>query len=67
MGVDVDEAGRDELAGDVDDSGSRRRRQVADGGDAIAGDADVGTPRRAAAAVEHLTATEQDVKAGLRG
>jgi hypothetical protein len=37
--VQIDEAGRDDQAGGVDLASCRRRRQVADGRDAIAVDA----------------------------
>ena len=66
VGVDVDEPGRDVAAGGVEHRGRRRRRQVADRGDAVAGDADVGAAGRAASAVDHLAAADEHVEAGLR-
>ena len=42
MDMDVDEAGRDDVVGRVDDGVGLHVRQFSDGGDAITGDADVG-------------------------
>ena len=52
MGVHVDKAGRDDLARDVDLACARRPGDVADLGDAVAGDRDIGAPTRPAAAVD---------------
>jgi hypothetical protein len=66
VGMDVDEARRHEPARDVEHRRRRRRAEIADRGDAVGGDADVGAPRRGTAAIEHLAAAEQDVEALLR-
>jgi hypothetical protein len=61
VGVGVDEAGRDDLAGRVDDLG-RVLGDVADGDDAAVTNADVGAPRGRAGAVDHRAAADHDVE-----
>ena len=56
----VDEAGRDHLAGGIDDPIGLAAEPRPDRGDALALDGDVGRPGRAAAAVDHgATANEE--------
>ena len=62
MGVDVDEAGADHLAGGVDHVGCLRRREVANGGDTAVADADVGALGRSTGAVYYHAAAENDVE-----
>ena len=67
VGVDVDEAGRDDQAGGVDRpraAGDRGKR--ADRGDAAVLDRDVGRRAGAPGAVDHLTAGDQQVVARRR-
>jgi hypothetical protein len=61
MGVNVDEPRRDDAAARVD---LRRvgRGDAADGGNAIAGDADIGEERRCAGAIDNRTATDHQVE-----
>nr|WP_262402566.1 hypothetical protein [Actinomadura sp. CNU-125] len=64
VGVDVDEAGRERQAVQVDDLGARARRQLAgcaDGGDAVGLDGDVVRDGRAAGAVHQRGAAQQQV------
>jgi hypothetical protein len=64
--VHVDEARRHDTAGRVDDSLARVRRQVLPYlDDGVAGDADVGSPRRGAGAVDELAAPDEQ-SSGLR-
>ncbi len=64
VGVGVDEAGTDHLAGGVDGLGGVGARQVADGGDAALGDADVGAYPGGARAVDHRAARDEQVVHG---
>ena len=60
VAVHVDEARRDDAAGRIDDSLARARRQVLPYlDDGVAGDADVGGPRRSAGAVDELAAPDE--------
>ena len=59
--MSVDEAGCDVEPLRVDDLLRRRRRQLADGDNAIAGDGHVGGDPRRAGAIEHAAAANQDV------
>ena len=61
MGVGVDEAGRDDAPGRVDGARGLHPRQVADGGDAVARDGDVGALARSTSAVDYRAAREEDV------
>jgi hypothetical protein len=60
-GVDIDEAGRDDLAGGVDHGLAGLRRDRADGDDAVAAEADVGLERGAARAVDDLAVADDDL------
>ena len=62
VGVDVDEAGRDDEPGRVDAVGAVSRRDLANRLDASALDADVGAPRRRARAVDDQAAGDDDVE-----
>ncbi len=64
VGVDVDEAGRDDLAGGVDALRRLGVGEVGDGGDAVADDADIGAPTRRVGAVDHVAAGDDDVEHG---
>src|SRR5262249_51486029 len=61
MGVDVDEAGRDELAARVDHLGCRAPVVASDADDAAVGHRDVGLEARATAAVDDEAATDDEV------
>ena len=61
MRVDVDESGRDVLAGGVDGTRGLRVRQRADRDDAAAADRDVGGEPGIAGAVEHAPVLDQQV------
>ena len=58
----VDEAGRHHQAGGVDPRRGLGRRQVAERGDPVAGDADVGAEPRGAGAVDDLAVGDHDVE-----
>ena len=64
VGVHVDEARRDHLAGGVDGGGAASASTRADLHDAVAVDADVGPAPRRAGAVDHVTAGDHDVEHG---
>ena len=62
MGLDVDEARRDDETGGVDHArGIGPRCLRADGGDAVADDRDIGADRLGAGPVDHLAAADEDV------
>jgi hypothetical protein len=61
VGVDVDEAGRDDQAGCVDDVGRVRLGERSNRRDAPVLDADVGAAPRRAGPVDDLTAGEEKV------
>ena len=65
MPVRVDEPGRDDTPGDLEDGRDlavRDRRQVADGQDPVTEHADVGRTARAPGPVDHRPAAEQQVE-----
>ena len=61
--MDVDEAGRHELAGGVHAPVGDRVAERSDGGNPAAGNRDVGGHRRSTGAVEDASAGDQDVVA----
>ena len=61
MGVGVDEAGRHDVTGRVDDLARRRRSEVADGIDAPTTDPDVGAAQGRARTVDHAAVADQEV------
>ena len=65
VAVDVDEAGGDGLAGGVDNAGTVRAPQVADGGNFPAGDGHVRGEAGTARAVNDSAAPEDGIKHGL--
>ena len=64
VGVDVrvDEAGRDDPAGDVEPPPRLGAAERADGGDPVAPDPDVRAKPRAAGAVDHATACQDEIE-----
>src|SRR5215471_2111910 len=64
MRVDVDEAGRDGEPAGVDGASGRLALEVADGGDRVAGDADVGAADRRTGAVGDPASGDLDVEHG---
>jgi hypothetical protein len=62
MSVEIDEAWSDDEALDVDRDPGGPVRQLPDGGDAIALEADVSRQGRSARAIEHLTSANQHVE-----
>ncbi len=63
--VEVDESGRDDQTGRVDDPTCASPAQQSDARDAIAPDAHVRSHRRRPGAIEHLTAADDDVEDGI--
>ena len=64
MGVNIDEAGSDHLAGSIELGGSRQC--VADGHDPPIANGDVGRPRPGTAPIHQGPATNDDVTVHLR-
>jgi hypothetical protein len=62
VGVDIHEAGANDLAAGVDLAQSDGLPQVADGGDALAADSHVGDERLCARAVSHQAAANEQVE-----
>jgi hypothetical protein len=60
VGVDVDEAGRDEAAGGVDDAAGGARH-LADRGDDAVAHGDVGHPARRSGPVDHERVTQVQI------
>ncbi len=58
----IDEAGRDDPATGIEAPVRWRGRQVADGGDALATDADVGAAARPAQPVDHPAAFDDQIQ-----
>src|SRR6266542_1142764 len=63
----IDEAGADDAAGRVKPGRGLGGREVADGGDLVAGDADVGAVGEGAGAVHDVSAGDDQVKGGHGG
>ncbi len=61
MGVDVDEPGRHDLPARVDHAAGRARRAALDGDDAAGAHAHVGVEPGRAGAVDHVTASDQEI------
>ena len=61
MSVGVDEAGGDDAPRRVDCARGRRTRQIADGGDTVARDGDIGAHPWRARAIDHRAAREENV------
>ncbi len=61
MRVHIDKAGGDDPARHVDLARARRPGDIADRGDAVAGDRDIGPPPRPAAAVDDLAAAQDPI------
>jgi hypothetical protein len=67
MSVQVDEAGRDDKARDIDDRSSRRRQKArTDVGHGAIADSHVGDPYRRAAPVDDPATAEKERAAALR-
>ena len=66
VSVGVDEARGNDASGGVDGSRGLRAGQVADGGDAVARDGDIGAHPWRAGAVDHRPAREEDVVLPVR-
>ena len=67
VAVDVDEAGRDVEAGDVEVERRPLLRQIADARDEAAGDRDVRADARQSGSVEHGAVAQDDIERGSWG
>src|SRR6185295_18287547 len=67
VNVSINEARGDHLVGGIDAMASVGGRELADGGDAVAENADIGVVPRVAAAIDNPPALNQDVEHALSG
>ena len=58
----VNEPRRNDETRGIDFTGRRRAGQISDGGDAVAGDADIGTDPRRTRAINDTATTDEDIE-----